>query len=185
MKLTRLNLLPMAALLLFATSCNKLRHLADINFNLPYSQEFAAPAIDSTVPIPPGGLPVSLPAVAVPTNSKTEMEKNNISSDLITVVKLKSFSQKTTTGNFNFTDTLQVYMSAPGLPETLLAYKNGIPVNTDNIVFDCTDKNLKEYFLQDTVYLRMQGHFKTAPPAAQYKTEFTFGITANPVKEQQ
>ena len=87
--------------------------------------------------------------------------------------------------NFDFMDTIRVYVSAQGLEEKLAAKKYGIPKGQQTLELDCEDVNLKEYFIKDTMYIRFGGHF-TGVPDSNAKIELTptFNMLANPLKNK-
>ena len=176
------NFAVIAVVLLF-TSCEQLKYFTRLNFVLPFSREFAAPQLDTGTTLPPEGLVLSLPEVGIVTNSEESLQKFSISKEQIAEVNLRSFSELANDSaghcNFNFVDSLNVYISARGLPEVLMAEQNNIPDNADSVSFDCIAQNLKDYFMKDTIMVRMQGRFYKVPKQAKYKTDFKFGIVAN------
>ncbi len=167
------------------TSCDKLMYLANINITLPYSEKFSIPAPDTLIPLPPEGITYSLPPITVETNMAEELEERNMEEEQIKKIYLKNFSQKISGGtiNFNFADSIRVYLKAKGLPEILVAYNNKVPKDIDSISFDCTDENLESYFIQDSISMRMEGHFLQMHPQANYRADFSFVMTATPAKE--
>lgn len=176
-----LRLLPL--LLILLSSCSKLQNLANINVDLPYEERIIAPEFDSTLKIPAGGICVSLPPQPVPTNSKEAMALYNTGQENILHVKLVRFEQLVPagTGNFDFADSLRIYISATDLPELLIANKSGIGKNLETLALDCNDQNLKPYFLQDTVYMRVEGRFNAIPKAKEFRLQYKFNLLANPI----
>lgn len=177
------------ALMIFFSSCQKvnvLKNLTNLKFDLPYSQEYTAPGLDSNIQLPSTGLSYSFPAMPVATNATESMKNLNVNENQVEKMTLKSFSQQifNTAGGFDFADSLQVYVSAKDMPEILMAYSYDIPKNTDSLAFNCTDENLKPYMLKDTVYMRMQGHFNSIPKAATYKSNFVVSMATSLMKDE-
>ncbi|WP_276133883.1 hypothetical protein [Polluticoccus soli] len=173
------------ATLLLLASCEKIRYFSNVNVDMPYSKEFVSPAFDSGFHVPVEGMSYSLPILAVATGSLASINKMGLDTGQVIAIKLRSFSQKVSSGhhcNFDFVDSLQVYISAVGLPEILMTDQNSIPNDADSISFHCSEQNLKDYLLKDTVYLRLQGHFNGVPEPATFKTNFKFGTTARLLK---
>ena len=185
----------MSGRLLFATAmamlslaaCNKIRHLVNINADLPYTKAFQAPKFDNSIQIPDGGINFSLPKEAIETNSKEALALYNTTPDKIISVKMSKFAQKVIdpqNANFDFFDTLRVYLSVPGLPEKMVAHSYHIPPGTSALDLEYTNENLKDYFLRDTVFMRIQGHFVAFPEeATRYKIDLNFNLLANPIAD--
>ncbi len=177
----------MAALAILSfTSCDKLKHLTDINKDIEYKETVDLPGIPGgdTV-VPAGGLAADLPAYSIATNSKQYLAEYNTDAKLVTHVKLKSLTAtllQPSSQNFNFLDTLRLYVSATGQPEKLAAYKYGIAKGQNTIEMDVVDFNLKEYFLQDSMYFRINGHFNGIPDStSKIELKSVFNLLANPL----
>lgn len=174
-----------AALMLMG--CSKIKRLADINVDIPYETELSVPAVDGNPETQlPVSLPLSFPATGVETNSKENLSKYGTATNLVTTVYLKSLSLqiKSPAGKtFNFLDNVQVYISAEGLPEQLVAYQYNIPKGRS--VLDLatnTDVNLKEYYLKDIIYLRMITTINAIPPTGVVLgVNSVFHMVANPL----
>lgn len=179
-----------AALLLLAgatiVGCNKLKKLAEINVNFPYSNTVDLPGVPGgTQVIPPGGISADMPTYATATNSKVYVNQYGTAPDKVISVKLtqlKAEIVQPSSQTFDYIDTIRVYMSATGLPEQLAAYKYGIAKGQTTLNLDCADVNLKEYYLKDTMYFRVNGHFVGIPDSAtKIKLSSTFNMRANPL----
>jgi hypothetical protein len=78
---------------------------------------------------------------------------------MIEEVKLTSLELTITVpsdGNFDFMKTINVYMSAEGLPETKIAWKENIPNGSGSVLeLDTSNEDLKEYIKKDKVVMRL------------------------------
>jgi hypothetical protein len=178
-----------ATLLLLATGCNKIKQLANISFDVPYNEQVTIPQVPGyteAVTIP-GGVGITFPTVAVPTNSQQYLSSYGSAISMITNVSLKSLQlqiQAPSTQTFDFLDSVEVYLSAPGLPQVLAASQNDIPKGSNSLTINTnTDLNLKSYYTQDTIYLTLQAHFNATPLSGQtLNIASVFHIIANPLQ---
>jgi len=175
----RYKLYSAAVALLLFSSCDKFSLIKTLNVDLPYSEEFKLPSADTLIEMPPGGLDLALPVQAVATNVDDNLATKNLNTGQVTKVLLKSYTQNVAGGNFDFIDGLRIFISAKGLPEVQLASRNDIPKGADKFDFSCTDANLKEYFMQDSIYIRTEGHINNIPDAATYRSNFEFRVVAD------
>lgn len=171
------------------TACEKLKDLADITFPVSYNTTEEVPGLPDNPIVPPGGLTTSIPTMAFETKSQEELEKNNTNSDLIQEVKLRELSvniDKPSSQNFDIVDSIWVYLSGDRAlsDEVLVAKKFGIQKGLRNLSMDIEDINLKNYFLKDSMYFRLKGHFYNAPDTTTVVTLSTrLNIVANPLKD--
>jgi len=181
----------MAGIVLIGSSmaCNKVKQLANINVNIPYSSQITIPlfAGDSAgIALPPGGATLPFPVLPVATNSQQYLSEYNTSSSKILDVDLNSLAMQIlspASQNFNFLDTIQVYISANSQPEMLVAYMYNIPkgLTTLNLITN-TGVNLKNYFVQDTIYFRLNAHINAIPASGtQLNIASVFHLLANPL----
>ena len=181
------RLLLVGAMLLSVAACNKIKYLANINADLPYSKAFQAPKFDTGVHIPPAGITFSLPVQAIETNSKEALALYNTTPENIISVRMNKFVQRVTEpqdASLDFFDSINVYLSGRGLPEKLVAYKYDIPPGLSKMDLQYVDDNLKDYFLADTVFMRIQGHFIKLPQkSTKYNIDLNFNLLANPIGE--
>ncbi len=184
------KLLTYALVFLAASSgCKKVESLANISVNIPYSQQVEVPRVDGYdygTPIPFGGVNLPFPAIPVVTNAKDYLVQYHTNANKVVSVSLKSLTLdivSPASENFDFLDNVQLYLSAPGLPEQLLAYQNAIPKGATTVaVTTAGDFNLKEYFLKDTMYIRASMHINAVPhPGTQMKISSVFNLVANPL----
>lgn len=172
-----------AAIGLLTVSCKKLKDLATINKDIKYNETAEIPeAIDLLVTIPPGGLSLSMPKIGMATNSAQYLAEYNTSADLVDEVTLKEVKltiEQPPTQNFDFVDTIEVYLSGTNQPEKLAAYIYGIPKGVNQITLDRADLDIKDYFLSDTIYYRVYGHYIDKPTkGTQFNLQSTFRLTA-------
>jgi len=169
-------------------SCKKIIDLANIDFTVPVSKTIAVDGLEGNPVIPGGtGIRASMPTVAVETKSEEYIRNYNTSSELITSVvfsKLKIDVNEPSSQNLDMADSIWLYVSASGLPEVLASHYYGIPKGIRTLELSTSEQNIKDYFLQDSMYFRVEGRFYKAPDSASVFT-FTsqFDVTANPLKQ--
>ena len=173
-------------LLMLCAACQKLKQLATISVNIPYDYDVNVPAYVDTVTIPAGtGLDISLPPVPVATGSAQTLKENNTSPEKIVDLKLSKLMLKITqppAGNFNFISAISVYLSVPGMPEVQVASQYNIPDGVDSLSLTCSGTDLKNYFLSDTMYIRLSAHFDNIPPPnTSFRIHSLFVLRANPL----
>ena len=174
------------ALTLFtAFGCKKLKSLADINIDIPYSTQVTIPAIyDEGAPIPFGGYSATIGPIGINTRSQEYMAEYNTDADNIRSVLLQKLSLKIlspATESIDFFDTVRIYISAEGLPEIQAAYSFG-RVGGDSLALTCSNQNLKEYFLSDVMFIKLQGHLNRIPaPGTTLQINSVFHMVANPL----
>lgn len=170
-------------------SCGKLKSLADIKFSVPYSERVEVKGLPNNPFILPQGLTASIPPIAVETKSEEYIKQYNTSSTLITEVKLGELKleiNEPATQTFDIMDSVWLFVSASGLPEIQAAYYFDIPKGIKTLDLITSGDNLKEYFLQDSMYFRIQGHFYKAPDSASVFTISTrFDAIANPLNKEE
>lgn len=165
--------------------CDKIKDLTKIDQDFPYNEEIEVPFGNSTGTPLPVGIPVSLPTYSFATNYQSYLDQYNTSSSKVDHVKLKSLSMRVTyptSQNFDFLDTVRVYVSGTNLPEILAAYKYPVPKGVQFLDLDVVDQNLKDYFLRDSMYVKITG-FANALPAQGTKIDLAvkFNLLANPL----
>ena len=174
--------------LMGAASCDKAKSLADINVDIPYNSSINVPDGGYTPgqALPLGGVSLPFPALPIPTNSKSYIEQYHTSTDKIRTVGLKSLQlemQAPTSYNFDFLDTVQVYISTRTSPEQLIAYQYNVAKGLSTIPLTTVSAvNLKDYFIQDTIYFRLSSHINAVPPSGtQLNIKSVFHMVANPL----
>ena len=183
-------MLPIALLIGSLFACNGIKNAANINVDIPYTTQVNVPDVPgytTGVALPAGG--VDLPSVTVgfATNSQTYMSQYGTAANMVVSVTVKSMSiqiQSPAGQNFDFLDNIQIYMSAKGQPEVLAVSENSIPKGST--ILNLTpnpELNLKNYFVQDTIYMRIAGHINAVPVAGeQLNINSVFHLVANPLK---
>ena len=177
------------ALFALVSSCNKVKQLANINIDIPYTAQVAIPplTVDTAgIILPPGGLSVGLPSVSFPTNSAEVIAANNTAANMILNVYLKSLKLHLSvpaTQTFNFLDSVKLYISADGMPEVLVAYLYDVPKGQSTIdLISNTNINLKDYFVKTTMTYRLQVHINALPASnSQMDIGSVFHLLANPL----
>lgn len=142
-------LLPLILLTFF--SCKKVDKLTQ------FKMEF-----NSSVTIPSStgiNLPFNLFTPDIPSNSQSTFEGNNTRSDLVESIKLTKMDLTVTSpgnGNFGFLKSIEIFISAQGLPEEKIAWKNNIPSNIGNYLeLETSSADIKEYIKKDKYTLRL------------------------------
>lgn len=185
----KLTVLFAAILSVSLFSCEKTTNLADINVDLNYNQTVTIPSVPGYnfgVPLPSGGVDLSFPAVPFATQSQTYVTEYNTSVEKIKKIDLKKMDMLVKSPdslNFDFLDRVDIYVSSKTLPEVLVGYAENIPKGSKSLnLFTITSVNLKDYFVKDTMYMRMQAHINAVPPpGGVLETKTVFHMLANPL----
>ena len=178
-------LLVLVLLVIAAVNCRKVRELANIEVNIPYSTQVSIPPYeDGEFPIPNQGYTATIGPFQVATNSKQYMQDYNTSPEKVLSLRLNQLSVKLLSPEneaLDFMDTIAVYMSAGELPEFLAAWYYGRPAG-DSVALVCSEQNLKEYFLKDMIQVTMKGNFnRTMEPGTAFEIHSVFRMVANPL----
>ncbi|MFI5196766.1 MAG: hypothetical protein ACHQD8_06730 [Chitinophagales bacterium] len=183
----KMMFLATTAILSLSMGCNKVKNIANINVDIPYSAQVTVPQINGdTVGVPIPGTALSFPAVGVATNSKLYLAQYYTDSSKIISFGLKSLSIQVSmpaNQNFDFLDTIQLYISTVSQPEVLVAYQYNIPKGTNSLDFVTVNNvNLKNYFLADTMYFRARAYINAVPASGtQLNIASVFHMVANPL----
>jgi hypothetical protein len=166
--------------------CNRVRDLANISIDIPYSTQVSIPPYeDGEFPIPNQGYTATVGPFEIATNSRQYIKDHNTSAEKIVSITLKQLQVKLlqpTTETLDFMDTIRVYMSADGLPEFMAAYYYGRPTG-DVVELTCSDMDLKQYFLKDMIQVTMKGNFnRTVKPGTTFEVNSVFHMVANPLR---
>lgn len=143
---------PLVLSLVFLTlGCDKIDELT--KFDMDYNTSVV---IESSVGV---NLPFNVVTPQIETNSESEFAVNDTRKDLIEEIKLKSVDLTITSPekeDFSFLESIEIYISAAGLDEILIASLEMIPENTGNVLqLDTVDTDLKEYIKKDEFSLRL------------------------------
>lgn len=137
--------------ILFLTQCKKLDKLTQ--FNLDYK---------SNASVPPNtviNLPLDLFTPDMTTNYEEQMKNNDTRSDLVEEIKITGIDMVVINpqgGNFDFLKSINVYISAEGLPEKEVAWKTSVPDGLTRLQLDYTGDNLKDYVAKNTIKFRVK-----------------------------
>lgn len=138
--------------LFFYTGCNEIEEWTQ--FDIEYNKSVT---ISATTGI---NIPINIPTPPIPTNSESEFEVNNTAKKLVEKINLKTLELTITSpsdSDFSFLRSIEVYLSAEGLPEIKVAWKDDISNDTGkNIKLDTSNEDLKEYILKDEIKLRLK-----------------------------
>jgi hypothetical protein len=176
-----------ALLIIGIASCSRVKDIADIGVDIPYSQRVDLPQQDGYLPGVeiPGGIYIVLPAVAVATHAQKYLDQYHTTAAKVRSVRLKSLNvqlSEPTNANFNWLDDIQIFISAPGLPEILAATQHNIPQQSKTLTLDPATDELKPYFLADTMYFREMIHISRTPPSGTgIQINSVFHMVANPL----
>ncbi len=136
-----------AAIALLTASCSLIDKLDDLTkFDLPYDTSFN---IEASVDVPlPAGQTLSIPTPPISTNSETQFEVNKTAKNLIEEIKLKKLSLTISApedGNFDFINSIDLYINAEGMDETKIASATDIPKGSKEINLTVNDVDLTPY----------------------------------------
>lgn len=113
---------------------------------------------------------------------KEELEKNNTSLDLLDELTLRSakVSISDSTLNFNSIEKIELYISADGSPEVLIASKNPVLDNLNNIELTVnSSENLANYIKATTFTYRVKGVSSGPIPAMDLNADVVWTIKAS------
>jgi len=137
--------------LVFLFGCSKIDELT--KFNLDYDQEVTIPSSTGI------NLPFDMFTPDTETNSESEFAVNDTRKDLIEEIKLTKLELNIMSPNgadFSFLKSIEVYISADGLDEILIADYPEVPENSgSSLSLNTSDVDLKEYIKKDNFNLRL------------------------------
>lgn len=140
-----------AFILLFAFGCDEIDKLTQ--FEMEYTESVT---IESMIGI---NLPFNFFTPAISSNSESVFEINDTRKDQIEQIILTSLDLTLSIpddGDFNFLRAIEIYISAEGLDELKIAWKENIPSDVaDYIELDTAGEDLKEYIIKDEFSLRV------------------------------
>lgn len=138
-------------LLVFAIGCDKAEELTQ--FDLEYNETVVIPSTTGL------NLPFNLFTPDMESNSESAFEVNDTRKDLIEEIQLTTLDLTLTspsTGSFSFLKSIEIYISADGLSEQKIAWKESIPANPGKkLVLETTSNDLKDYIKKDSFKLRL------------------------------
>lgn len=152
-----------------------LEKLTSINFDYTTEATLSVEAIEA-----PGEYVIG---ESVLTSSlKQELEKNNTSLDLLDELTLRSAKVTITdsTLNFNSIEKIELYIAADGNPEVLIASKNPVLDDQNNLTLTVnSNENLANYIKATTFTYRVKGVSSGPIPAMDLKAEVIWTIKAS------
>lgn len=176
-------------ILITAAGCEQIKDQIKINKSLDYNASVDVPGVpglpDTITALPPGGITGDFPKVTEATNSEQYIKEYGTNPDQIISVTLSKMMMEMTqpdSQDFNYLDTIRVYISATGLKEELMGYQYDIPKGAKSIELTRSETNIKDYFLKDSIFFRVNGHFVGLPMKnAKLEVKSTFSLVANPI----
>ncbi|HIP48884.1 MAG TPA: hypothetical protein EYG92_07980 [Lutibacter sp.] len=137
---------------LLLNSCKAIDSLTQ--FTMEYDQ---VATINATIPIPIGLL--NIPTPKITTNSESKFQSEDTHKDLVEQAILKTLELEITSptnGDFNFLESIKVYISAADLDEILIASLINIPEGLKVIELNSEGQNLEAYIKKDEISLRVE-----------------------------
>lgn len=144
-------LLLSCALFLAFSGCKQLDKLTQ--FEIDYDQTVVIPASTGI------NLPFDILTPDIETDSESAFAGNDTRKDMIEEIKLTSMTLTVDLpagGDFGFLKTISIFISADGLAEAEIAWKELVPADAGPVLnLDVSDTDLKEYIKKDKFKLRV------------------------------
>lgn len=153
------------------SSCTK-----DTPFNFTYTLD---PIIFTCPDLPFDGNVKVFEDTVITRDIEAELNKYGASLQDISSMTLKSISLNTTQNGvtFNGIDYVESYINSPGLTETKLAYKVGIPQDGQtHLEMDNNYSELADFIKADQFSLKVQGYNTTDYATTKMNIQVTFNI---------
>ncbi len=113
---------------------------------------------------------------------KPTLEANGVSADQIKSIKVESTIFTLTSGNFDFANSIETYLSMGG-STTLFAFKNPIPAGVSTLELDLDkEADLASYLKATSYNLILKGQKKAPNNATTIKVKIKFTIEATAKK---
>lgn len=145
------NIILTLTILFAISSCDKVDELT--KFDLEYNSKVVVPGATGI------NLPFDMLTPDMETNSESKFAVNDTRKDLIEEIKLTKLQMDITApidADFSFLKSIEVYISAEGLEEMLIAEQE-VDDNAGSILdVDVLDIDLKEYIKKDEFNLRLE-----------------------------
>ena len=145
----RYFLLLLSVVCLFV-SCDKVDELT--KFDLEYKSKVVVPGATGV------NLPFNMVTPDMETNSESQFEVNDTRKDLIEEIKLTELQMTITSptdADFSFLERIEVYITADGLEEMLIAEQDVAQDAGSTIDVAVKDQDLKEYIKKESFNLRV------------------------------
>lgn len=131
--------------------CEKANELTQ--FNIDFTSAASIPASTSI------GLPLDVQTPAIESDASSEFQNNGTNVDLVESIKLTELNLKILTpsdGDFNFLESIKVFITAEGLDEQQIASLSPVPQDTlQTIDLSADDVELLEYLKAEKFQLRV------------------------------
>jgi hypothetical protein len=143
---------PVLIILLSVTGCKEIQKLTQ--FDMEYNVTVVIPSSTGI------NLPINLFSPDVTTNSESTFAVNDTRKDLIEEIKLTKLNLTHTSppnGNLGFLKSIEIFISAEGLSEVKVAWKENIPASVDKYLeLETTVADLKEFIKKDEFAFRLR-----------------------------
>ncbi len=150
--MNRLNLIALFILLTTLFGCEKLDELTQFKIN--YNEEVI---IESSTVV---DLPFNVFTPEISSNSESTFDSNNTNKDLIEYIELTSMVLEITSpsnGDFDFLNSIEIFISAEDQAEVKIAWKENIPSNSGNkIELETSGADLTNFIKKDKFILRLE-----------------------------
>ncbi len=161
--------------LFFISSCDKAK--IDVNFDLSMTK------INFVIDTTSASGSISFANTSFTSDLEAKLKDHNASLDDVQSISLTGATMTMINPagqNFDIVDKAYAFLSAPGLTETRIAYKETVPKSVTQISLDADQADLKEYLKKPVVSFRASG--VTNGPNVQpdsIHVELTFKIKAS------
>ncbi|HKL37590.1 MAG TPA: hypothetical protein VJ876_01760 [Bacteroidales bacterium] len=139
-------------LVLSLASCEQVDELTQ--FEMDYTTSFTIPG---TIGM---DVPFDLHTPEIQTNSEEKFSGQDTRKDLVEEIVLQEMNlsiQSPSDGDFSFLNGLTIYLSAEGMEEIKVAWKDSIPENPGSTLqLETATADLKDYIFKDQFQLRLQ-----------------------------
>lgn len=130
--------------------------------------------------------PFSIPSPDIESSSKKEFENNNTNADKVKRIVLKELSLTILSPDeqtFKFIKSIYIYISAQGLQEKKIAYRDNIPDNIAKYLeLNTTDDNIADYIKKDSYDIKTEVTTdEIILHDVELKCEMYYEVTANPL----
>jgi len=143
---------------------------------------------DETITIPsnfPVGQVVPLTPITVTSNSEETFKNNKTRAELVKDVTLDKLTLTITDpqgGDFDFLESIELYISSDNKPDVKLAGLDAVPQNATQIELQSTNAELDEYIKSDSYTIRTKAVLaKPVSSDVTIKADMRFKATADPL----
>ena len=138
-------------ILLLVAGCKKIDKLTQ--FEMEYNETVVIPTSTGI------NLPFNLISPDIKSNSESTFSVNNTHKDLVEEIKLTKLDltlSSPSNGDFGFLKSIEIFISAEGLSEEIIAWKENIPSDVDKYIeLETAETDLKEYIKKAEFTLRL------------------------------